>query len=687
MKKIFYTLLIVLFLVPVITHAETKKLYDVFKEEAESGSGLVHEYTGEHKDSFTKEGTKKIYHWYGEQYDIDNENAVKDKWNVLFGNHCWQMYRTTDTGGVRLIYNGEYNEYEKIPLSQNQYSIVANTAGFTWNSETSSWNLEVTSSTSSQEWEYISFTIPNIEGYSLYLTGPQTESSEVCYALYINNQLVDWYDSGGTEQLDYSYILDNISSSDIIKFAIEDNYSGNGHTNLHLQIAKKGEVVGTSCDNHSSKQTIGKSAYNINSNSPAYVGYKYGTVYEVTHEHKNKTDTGWKYAPDYEYSNGIYTLKSKKINGITYDIQDDLSHNLDKGVYRYSCGNSTDTTCESIKYIVSFWRGMNDYDKYYISLYDGKRIGDAMNEMITNSSNTTDSTIKAVIDAWYQNNMMEYTSKLEDTIFCNDRDFENYTNLETEWNPESDLFRTIKFKSYSYNNTNTTDLSCTNKTDQFSMSNDKAQLEYPIGLMNATEVTLLGNNGITYRGNDYWLLSPSHSSERSYSKEVDPMMGFAESNEVSKAYDVRPVISLKPGSTFSSGDGSISNPYVIDWNYSNIEIEGEEEFIELSELENIKEGTEVVFHIISADGLIEIKIIDEEGNQIEYESTDNENEYKFVMPNSNVTIKPIFKEKLPDIVNPQTGTLLFFALMIVMLLEIGTYHLIQIKKKRMKEFE
>ena len=39
---------------------------------------------------------------------------------------------------------------------------------------------------------------------------------------------------------------------------------------------------------------------------------------------------------------------------------------------------------------------------------------------IDDTANTTDSTIKTVIDTWYKNNMTSYTSQLEDTAFCND---------------------------------------------------------------------------------------------------------------------------------------------------------------------------------------------------------------------------------------------------------------------------
>ncbi len=37
------------------------------------------------------------------------------------------------------------------------------------------------------------------------------------------------------------------------------------------------------------------------------------------------------------------------------------------------------------------------------------------------AGNTSDSTIKKVIDTWYRDNMTEYTEKLEDAVWCNDR--------------------------------------------------------------------------------------------------------------------------------------------------------------------------------------------------------------------------------------------------------------------------
>ena len=103
-KNNIFILLLCIFFLPLFPNAETNYLYDVLKEEAETG-GLAREYTGEHHDSFTEEPSKKIYHWYAANNTQGTQ--IQNKNNVIFADHCWQMIRTTDTGGVKLLYNGE----------------------------------------------------------------------------------------------------------------------------------------------------------------------------------------------------------------------------------------------------------------------------------------------------------------------------------------------------------------------------------------------------------------------------------------------------------------------------------------------------------------------------------------------------------------------------------------------------
>ena len=134
MKYKKYILLFVLsiLLFPFIVKAESQYLYDVLKNEAESG-GLAREYTGEHRDSYTKNPTAAIYHWYAENNTIGSQ--ITEKNNVIFANHCWQMIRTTDTGGVRLLYNGRTdngkcygsNQVMSVLCISKLYAIVAYT--------------------------------------------------------------------------------------------------------------------------------------------------------------------------------------------------------------------------------------------------------------------------------------------------------------------------------------------------------------------------------------------------------------------------------------------------------------------------------------------------------------------------------------------------------------------------------
>ena len=100
-KKLLFILILLLF--PVVASAgEHTYLYDVLKNEAQTGT-YAKEYTGEHNDTIGG-GNKKIYHWYSET--AANNAAIQNKWNVVFGGKCWEAFRTTDGGGTKLLYNG-----------------------------------------------------------------------------------------------------------------------------------------------------------------------------------------------------------------------------------------------------------------------------------------------------------------------------------------------------------------------------------------------------------------------------------------------------------------------------------------------------------------------------------------------------------------------------------------------------
>ncbi|MDD7150053.1 MAG: hypothetical protein PUH53_05165, partial [Mycoplasma sp.] len=119
-----------------------------------------------------------------------------------------------------------------------------------------------------------------------------------------------------------------------------------------------------------------------------------------------------------------------------------------------------------------------------------------------------------------------------------------------------------QFKNYSTSNQS---LVCANETDRFSVNNPKAELKHPIGLLSVPELSLAGYGSSHYFNNRQyvWLGSPYYFSySYAYAMEVFAL-GFDGSIVVSSR-GVRPSVSIKPGTSYSSGDGSYTLPFVID---------------------------------------------------------------------------------------------------------------------------
>ena len=169
--------------------------------------------------------------------------------------------------------------------------------------------------------------------------------------------------------------------------------------------------------------------------------------------------------------------------------------------------------------------------------------------------NKTDSAIKSYIDAWYENNLIEYSSKIENTIYCNNRSIKNLGG----WNPNGGSFRNNLLFA---NTSSKYDLSCNNVTDQFSLNNDKAKLKYSISLISYEEFNNINNSSLLNNG-WYWTLSPNFfAGDGAYVRGII----FGETNGskmVSNSATVRPAISLKNDTYIKEGTGSESNPWII----------------------------------------------------------------------------------------------------------------------------
>ena len=312
-----------------------------------------------------------------------------------------------------------------------------------------------------------------------------------------------------------------------------------------VKIVYNGVQKNGSCNNTGTDSQIGTSAFNNDSDSPAYVGYMYNTVYPSSSKSMS-SQSNIVFGNSFTYANGTYTLKDTKTVATWSSGYNTINNN------HYTC-MTTGTTCSSIYYVYY----TDTTNAYYITLTNGKSVNDALNEMLyADDVNKNDSTIKKYLEDWYENNLTNYDNKLEkDTVFCNDRRILNLNG----WNPNGgDSTSSLLFKDGSRNNKS---LVCANETDRFSMSNSKAKLKHPIGLLSGPELSLAG---IYYfnNGQDVWLGSPD-SFDGYYAYVRVAISGGLAGRFVGYSGGVRPSVSLKPNTEFTEGDGSFTNPFVI----------------------------------------------------------------------------------------------------------------------------
>ena len=315
-----------------------------------------------------------------------------------------------------------------------------------------------------------------------------------------------------------------------------------------VKMVYNGVQKNRSCNNTGTDSQIGTSAFNNDYNSPAYVGYMHNTAYPTSYKSMS-SQSNIVFGNSFTFANGTYTLKDTKTVATWSSGYNTINNN------HYTC-MTTGTTCSSIYYVYF----TNSTNAYYITLTNGKSVNDALVEMLyANDVNKNDSTIKNYIDKWYIINLEKYKDYLEDTVFCNDR-----TLLSSGgWNPNGGSTTTyLQFKNYNISNQS---LVCTKETDSFSMSNPKAKLSYPIGLLSMPELSLAGYGSSHYfnNGQQVWLASPKFFSN--YNGDI---FRIVSSGKIADFYGngsagVRPSVSLKPKTYFSSGNGSFTNPFVI----------------------------------------------------------------------------------------------------------------------------
>ena len=584
-------------------------LYSVLKTAAKDGT-YAKEYTGSHQDSMVGVGSKKIYHWYAPRLNSGNTlaNTIADMNNVIFAGYCWKMIRTTDTGGVKMMYNGVPNNGQctssTVTIGSDYYTPSVNRAsvypgynpdllgsfssvGYMNNGNYLYTNYTYTNHTTILPYSELYLTLGNVISYGPTADPADTDPDELSLNVnYAGESLTGEYiyNINGDDCLFYIVYQDSYDESEYILYGLD--LSNNSNTiNPDTEI-----IIGTSYTKSGNTYTLQNTESVTLLDWPEYY-YQYEGFYtceddeiqgsrytcsnvnyitspSISSYSYNSSEDEYLYASGFTYDSGTnkYTLNSDRIS---YWAGSATVSTSQLNTHHYTCLDNT-YNCTYLAYIQDIEID-NQNKNHFVLLKNGESIETVLENTLTaNNLNTYDSPIKAAIDTWFSTNTANtnYASQLEDVIFCNNRDV---ASLGT-YNPSGGVLGTdLTFRNYidyySNNRTALDDLSCPNARDRFSVSNSQAQLTYPVALVTAPEIDIDGNRNIFGSNSGYWTMTPyyltSYGGYTMYSVGGNPVQSKNTDRYYGYSGGVRPVISLKPRTLYASGNGSKNNPYVI----------------------------------------------------------------------------------------------------------------------------
>ena len=346
------------------------------------------------------------------------------------------------------------------------------------------------------------------------------------------------------------------------------------------ELAKKHEFLGIYDKSYYSEDLTNRT-WVTEQNKPINNWVKFGKYQKDLIRYRGYSSSTSTYYEEYSTMDECTSASSYNINCTEYkyaNTGDDIywriiRTNSDGSIRLLYHGTSTTATDA---YIGKYAFNTTDNDPMYVGYMYG-----TSGSQENNRTNTHNSIIKGVIDTWYKDNLNTNYGKYISTtaIYCNDRSITN-GSYGTSTSSEFDYGAKTRLDT---NKTPTYD--CTNVNDKFTVdtSTGNGKLTYPVALMTADEVSFAGGvyfkgtkawswynnnsgNGSSTGDTYWWLLSPSfwHGSYASvFSVDGSSYPGLLEFERVGFTDGVRPAISLKSCTLYSTGDGSATNPYTI----------------------------------------------------------------------------------------------------------------------------
>jgi uncharacterized repeat protein (TIGR02543 family) len=435
--------------------------------------------------------------------------------------------------------------------------------------------------------EVSSETIP--EGHATYYAkwNSNNLNEQISLKYYNGDTNIDKFTGHATDTMD-----DLLTTHDILyyKGAETDEAKINNHvligdtcwrivrttTSGGTKLIYDGESDESGRCNNTGEDTIlsaGRVNYQSSELGFAAAGYMYNRSYPSVENERIRDRDAYAnvYTESYEYYDGAYHL--------TGDVRIRADNN-----HPYSCPDGVSTTCSTLR----FYFGLNATYLRFYNLVNGMSFYDIIDDMLAAQDvNKYDSKAKSTVDNWYENKMTTYSNLFEDAVYCNDRNLLYYLQKKDSafiYIPAGSivddvyaLTEMLGRSRYSPNSSYTgkySILTCTIKTDKFAVGNTSAKLKYPVGLITFDEA-YLATDGSTESwlgtGVPYWTMTPAHWSFQSLDMDtltvsssgyIGETQSYRSDNDYKRG--IRPVVSLKHAATYSTGDGTSEQPYVID---------------------------------------------------------------------------------------------------------------------------
>lgn len=528
------------------------------------------------------DGVYTYYSTANDEYPVHYYHGNVTNNNVVFGNMCWKIVRTTSTGGVKLVYNGSYlsgncreaskglkltvfnDNSDSLAYVGYMYGDVIKTQNF---SKTATWSnvLDISQSKT--------IFLSKAMGTTKYYFGTAMTNSGSTYtisssrAVAFNSALqVNKYTclDGSRSCTSPVYIFSGSNKTanyipGVLKIGKSVSYSNGNYTitdatdylaTQYVDMDLNGYYV---CPSYNTNTCT--SVYYISSllenTRPSYkldyITLSNGTSLSALQTQGNNTK--WIFGNDVTWNGTTYTLKDT-VSLTAISLPSKIAA-LTKG-YNYTCF-STSNTCSTVNYMVSntVSSETNKIDISYYALTNGDTLDTIKSKIF---SNKTSSKVKQEVDTIWSTLFSNYTKYLENTDWCNDRTFYSGSLKSKDSVIDDNYFVNGKYSKPS--------IVCTNANDRLSVGNG---LTYPVALLTIDEVSL-GGTYLRTSPYNYWTLSPDEVNFDLLGINYISMYinkTITKRNYVTDENYIRPAISLMHDIKVEDGDGTASNPYIL----------------------------------------------------------------------------------------------------------------------------